>query len=256
MRRGLSLDSGSVVLLAGVALTVGVFIGTSGIGGVLLIPVLVHPVGLSVHHAVATALASFLFIGSAGTWLFARRGSLEWQLIWPVCAGAAFAGYIGARFAAQIEARPLALVIGLLIIGASVLILRPPPVLAPRGVRAPRRERLVLGGVGLTAGFGSGLSGAGGPIFSVPLMIALGFPPLATVGAAQGLQIVAALSGSAANLQAGAINAHALALIVVFQLAGLVAGVRLAHALSSAALRQVAAWLCVGAGVLMVFRAV
>lgn len=250
------MDTGSAVLLAAVALAVGVFIGTSGVGGVLLIPVLVSPVGLSVHQAVATALASFLFIGSVGTWLFARRGSLEWRLIWPVCAGAVFAGYLGARLAAHIDGRPLAFVIGLLIIGASALILRPPPVLAHAGTRSLRRERLVLGCVGLTAGFGSGLSGAGGPIFSVPLMIALGFPPLATVGAAQGLQIVAALSGSVANVQAGTIELQALGLIVVFQLAGLAAGVRLAHALSAVALRQVAAWLCVGAGGLMVLGAI
>ena len=125
------MDIASFALLALVALGVGLFIGISGVGGVLLIPAMIYAAGLSVHQAVATALASFFFIGSAGTWLFARRGTLQWRLIWPVCTGAVLAGYGGARLAAQIDARALALVIGLLIVGASVLILRPPRVLLP-----------------------------------------------------------------------------------------------------------------------------
>ena len=249
------MDIASFALLALVALGVGLFIGISGVGGVLLIPAMIYAAGLSVHQAVATALASFFFIGSAGTWLFARRGTLQWRLIWPVCTGAVLAGYGGARLAAQIDARALALVIGLLIVGASVLILRPPRVLLPGQERTAGRERLILGAIGLSAGFGSGLSGAGGPIFSVPLVIAAGFHPLATVGVAQTLQIVAAFSGSVANLQAGTIDGRALAVIVTLQLLGLSAGVRLAHTLSPITLRKVAAWLCVGAGALMISRA-
>ncbi len=249
----MTADWGSLAFLAATALVVGAFIGTTGIGGVLLIPALIVPGGLTVHQAAATTLASMLFIGVLGTWLFLRRGTLDARLALPVCAGAAGAGYLGAMAAGHIEARPLALVIGTLIVVAGALILRPPPVLAH--ARDARAERWRLAGVGAVSGFGSGLSGAGGPIFSVPLMIALGFATLGAVGVAQALLIVAAISGSVANLQAGAVDFPALALITVFQLLGLTGGVRLAHSLPVSMLRRGAAWLCIVAGAAMAARA-
>ena len=48
--------------------------------------------------------------------------------------------------------------------------------------------------------FLSGLSGAGGPLFSVPIMVILRYAPLAAVGTSQVLQIFAAASGSLGNL--------------------------------------------------------
>lgn len=248
------LDWGSFVVVAAVALAVGVLIGSAGVGGVLLIPVLVYPGGLTVHQAAATALASFFFTGCVGAVLHARRGGLKWRLAWPVCAGALVATYLGALLAAQLAQRPLAIVIGGIIIAAGILILRPGFVLGVTAGRSAQREIGLLVGIGLVAGFGSGLSGAGGPVFASPLMIVLGFAPLAAVGVGQALQIVAAVAGSIANLQSGAIEAGMLTLIVVFQLLGLSTGVRLAHSLPSASLRQLAAWLCLVAGCAMVLR--
>lgn len=249
----MSLDWGSLAFVAATALLVGAFVGTTGVGGVLLIPALIVPGGLTVHQAAATTLASMLFIGSLGTWLFLRRGTLDARLALPVCLGAAGASYLGAIAAGHIAGRPLALVIGALIVIAGTLILRPPPVLVR--ARDARAEGWLLAGVGAVSGFGSGLSGAGGPIFSVPLMIALGFATLGAVGVAQALLIVAAISGSVANLQAGAVDFTALALITSFQLLGVAAGVRLAHSLPVSRLRRVAAWLCIVAGAAMIVRA-
>lgn len=245
-------DGFAFAQLAAVSLAVGVFVGSTGIGGVLLIPVLIFVAGLGVHEAAATTLLSQLFVGAFGAFLFARRGSLELRLLWPVSAGALFCGYAGAQLAARIDASPLALVIGLLIVAASALVLRPPPVLVQARSRAA--QAWVLLAVGIAAGFGSGLSGAGGPIFSVPIMLALGFAPLATVGAGQALQIVAATSGSIAHVRGGLVDPAAFALITLFQLVGVSAGVRLAHALPAATLRRLTAWLCIAAGALMVAR--
>jgi uncharacterized membrane protein YfcA len=105
------------------------------------------------------------------------------------------------------------------------------------------------------SGFGSGLSGAGGPLFSVPLMVILGFGPLAAIGVSQVLQIVAALSGSAASFQDGRIDFALAAWVAVFELAGVAAGVRLAHSVSAIVLRRLAAALCVAVGAFMLVRA-
>ena len=112
----------------------------------------------------------------------------------------------------------------------------------------------MLLGVGAASGFGSGLSGAGGPLFSVPLMLVLGFAPLATIGASQVLQIVAAVFGTIGNLQFGSVAFVTAAWITIFELAGVIAGSYAAHAVSVTALRRMAAGLCIVVGVYMLVR--
>jgi uncharacterized membrane protein YfcA len=226
------------------------------VGGVLLIPFLMLLGGLSIHSAAATALFSFLFTGLLGTYLFRRRGSIDWRLTVPVCVGAVPFGYLGADAAARTDPRPLTLVIAAIIVIAGLYVLRP----ARATNRPPREGRsggdlALLGVVGATAGFGAGLSGAGGPLFSVPLMVILGFAPLPSVGVSQVLQILAATSGSAASAQDGRIDYGIAAWVTVFELAGVVIGVRLAHAASATALRYMAGALCVVVGSFMLVRA-
>src|SRR5471030_2031896 len=84
---------GEWLALAAIALAVGFFIGAVGVGGILLIPTLVWLGGLPIHQATATALFSFLFTGLAGTWLFQRRGSIDWNITRPVLAGALIFSY-------------------------------------------------------------------------------------------------------------------------------------------------------------------
>jgi hypothetical protein len=85
-------------------------------------------------------------------------------------------------------------------------------------------------------------------------MVLAGFVPLAAVGTSQVLQIVAAVFGTAGNLAYGAIDFRMAAWITAFELAGVVAGVRLAHAVSVGTLRRLAAVLCIVVGTLMLWR--
>ena len=108
--------------------------------------------------------------------------------------------------------------------------------------------------MGAASGFGSGLSGAGGPLFSVPIMVILRYAPLAAVGTSQVLQIVAAASGSLGNLEHGFIDWRLAALVTTFELVGVVLGVRLAHAVSQLVLRRLAGALCLAVGGLLLAR--
>jgi uncharacterized membrane protein YfcA len=248
-------DPLSAALLAVVATAVGFFIGAVGVGGVLLIPFLVLLGGLDIHAAAATALFTFLFTGLLGTWLFQRRGSIRWRLAVPVCAGATVAGYLGAAAGGLIAPRPLTLLIAAIIMVAGLWVLRPAPERSiPRDGASPGDTATLLG-VGAAAGFGSGLSGAGGPLFSVPIMVLLGFSPLAAIGVSQVLQIVAAVSGSAASVQDGRIHFVIAVWVTAFELAGVVAGTRLAHSVSGVVLRRIAAWLCIAVAAFMAVRA-
>jgi uncharacterized membrane protein YfcA len=191
-----------------------------------------------------------------GTWLFQRRGSINWRLTLPVCIGAVLFAYLGSAAATHIAPQTLAVTIAAIIIGAGAYVFVPPrgPLRGPRDGRG-RGDLMILIAVGAAAGFGSGLSGAGGPLFSVPLMVILGFAPLAAVGASQVLQIIASVSGSLAALQDGRIDFALAAWVTGFELAGVAAGVRLAHAVSARALRRVAGALCIAVGAFMLMRA-
>jgi uncharacterized membrane protein YfcA len=244
----------TAALLAAVAVAVGFFIGAVGVGGVLLIPALAVLGGLEIHRASATALFTFLFTGLLGTWLFSRRGSMDWRMTAPVCAGSVIFSYVGAMLNSWIEPRPLALIIAAIIVFAGLYVLLPGRRGDSfRGTRGPAAQAL-LACVGAAAGLGSGLSGAGGALFSVPMMIALGFVPLASIGASQVLQIVVAASGTIGNLQFGSVDFRTAAWVSAFSLAGVALGARAAHAVSVAVLRRMAAGLCIAVGLLMLSR--
>ncbi len=233
---------------------VGFLIGAVGIGGILLIPALIAFAALTPHQASATALFTFIFTGILGTILFQRQRSIDWRQTAAVCAGALVFSYLGAMVSARVADATLMRIIAALIIFAGVYVLLP--------VRKDERAR-VAGGrlpllllIGALSGFGSGFSGAGGPLFSVPLMVATGFAPLLAVGTSQVLQIFSAASGTMANLQYGDIHWPVVAWVTAGELLGVFAGARLAHAVSAIALRRgsgglcvvVGAWLLIGRG--------
>jgi uncharacterized membrane protein YfcA len=244
----------SAILIAAVAAVVGLLIGTVGIGGVLMVAFLALFGGLTIHQAAATSLFSFLFTGVLGTWLYQRRGTIDWRVAIPVCASALVFGFAGAAVAAVMDPRPLAIIIALLIVFAGVYVLLPSRTLLEKRSGKGAGQPWLLASVGAASGFGSGFSGAGGPLFSVPLMVILRYVPLTAVATGQALQIVAAASGSMANVRHGFIDFEMALLITIFELAGVIAGVRVAHAASPLMLRRLAGVLCVATGGFMLFR--
>ena len=240
-------------VLAGVALTVGIAIGAVGIGGVLLIPALEVLSPLSLRPAMATALFTFIFTGLVGTVAFQRRGSIDWRVTMPLCGGGALFGFAGAWVNARVATSGLALVLSLLILAAGVFALRGN---GNEAGASPARHRsaLLVFGVGSITGFGSGLTGVGGPALSVPMMVLLGFPALTSIAASQVIQVLAAASGSVANLLHGQVDFRLAAGLTLFEVAGVWFGTRLAHAVDPRVLRRAVALLCIVVGALLLAR--
>jgi uncharacterized membrane protein YfcA len=236
----------AMLLLLASCLVVGVFIGAVGIGGVLLVPSLMLFAHLSVHQAAATALFSFLFTGILGGWLFSRRGSIDWRIAGPVCAGAFVLSFAGAAVGSRVPASVLMWIIAAILLGAGLYILLPNARQSSDLEKDPGRRNFgPLLGIGAVSGFGAGISGAGGPLFSVPIMLALQFDALAAVGTGQVVQIASSLSGSLGNMSYGSIQ-YGLALpVTVAELIGTLLGVRIAHAVHGNQLRVGAAILCI-----------
>jgi uncharacterized membrane protein YfcA len=238
-----------------IALLVGVLIGTTGIGGVLLIPALKLLSPLSIQEAMATSLFTFIFTGLVGAVLFQRRGSIVWAVTIPLCIGGALFGFIGALASTRIDGRWLALILAVLIVCAGGYTLatgrRQAAASEPR---PPQERRMLLVGIGAATGFGSGLTGVGGPALSVPMMVVAGFPALTAIGASQVIQVIASLSGSAAHLAHGTIDLPLAGRLALVEVIGVWGGVHLAHAVNAVLLRRVVGVLCVLVGVGMMAR--
>ncbi len=239
-------------VLAATSFVVGVLIGAVGIGGILLIPALVTIAALPIHAASATALFTFIFTGALSTFMFARRGSIDWTAGLLVSAGALAFSFLGAYVNSLVAAPVLGRVIGAVIALAGVNVLVPLRRFAVVDSASPRWPLLLA--VGAVAGFGSGLTGAGGPLFSVPIMLTLGFAPLMTIGVSQVLQIASATMGTVANLAFGSIDFGVAAWVIPFELVGVAAGVSIAHRANVTQLRHGAAWLCLVTGAFILVR--
>lgn len=235
---------------------VGALIGAVGVGGVLLVPALIYLTDLGVHQSMATALCSFLATGVAGALAFQRKGSIDWWVTLPLCLGALVCSYLGAMANAYVNGQVLTLVLAALIVVAGLYMVgavsgMPSPAFAGR----PRSQWMLLVGLGSVAGFSSGLTGTGGPLVAVPLMILCGFPPLMTVGASQVLQIIAAGSGTLGNLVYGSIDFVLVAMIVAFEVGGVLLGVKIVHAVDVLQVRRLIAWLCIIIGTGIIYGA-
>lgn len=244
--------------LALIALVVGMLIGAVGIGGLLLIPALQALTGLPIRTAMATALSTFIVTGVLGTILFHRRGSIDWAITRPLCLGAVLFGFVGAWANAHMAGHVLSVILAALILAAginTVLSRRPPasPVTMPCAA-LPASRRTLLFWIGAVAGFGSGLTGVGGPALSVPLLLLCGFSPLAAIGASQVVQIVAAVSGTLGNLQYGIIDLPLAALLTAFEVVGVCLGVYLVHRLNPAWLRSTIGLICILVGSWLLLR--
>ncbi len=239
----MSLESAPLFLASGI---VGFLIGAVGVGGILLIPALVALAGLTPHQAGATALFTFLFTGILGTILFQRHGSIDWKQTGAVCIGAIIFSYLGAMASTAVGEIVLMRVIAVLIIFAGIYVFLPSR--KKPSTRMNNNRLFLLIGIGAVAGFGSGFSGAGGPLFSVPLMVVTGFAPLLAIGTSQVLQIVSAASGSLANLRVGDIQWSLVTVITGGELVGVFAGVKLAHSVSANTLKRGAGLICLAVG--------
>jgi uncharacterized membrane protein YfcA len=236
-----------MILLVAVAVVAGSLIGAVGIGGVLLPPALIWLIGLDPHTAAGTASWCFLFTSLVGIGAYARKRALPWRLALLLTAGAAPAAAGGALTNGIAPAWVLHLALAVLTLGTGVYNL------LPRRARADRESLpavfAVLVGVGV--GFGSALTGTGGAVLLVPVLLSLGVAPRTAVAASQliGLPLVAfACAAFGGN---GQIRYGLGSLLGIVSGVAVVAGAAMAGRLPQHRLRQAASATLVGVGILL-----
>lgn len=240
------------LLVAGIAAVIlGAAIGATGIGGVLLVPVLTVALGIDVKQAIAAALLSYLPGCAVAVVMYARRGSIVWRDVWPLCLGALPAAWAGAWAARGAPAGLLETVIGVLLLSGGLYAWRSPRNVTVAGRRLGSGTLLALGA---GTAFVSALTGAGGAFVLLPMLLLLDMPVLPAIGLGQAIALPIAGLASVANIQAGLVDVGLATLLAVSLSVGIAVGTPIAHALPQLVLRRLLGGVVVFAGVSMLLR--
>jgi uncharacterized membrane protein YfcA len=235
-----------LIALMALGLASGLLIGCIGIGGVILVPALVFLGGIPIHRAIPAALLAYVVSGLVATVIFARQKSIRWSMALWLCLAAAPAAFAGAWAVKNADARLLEILIG----GLTTI----------SGINSLRREQRVEAAndlvatpllllIGAGTGFTSSMSGTGGPLVLVPILMALNLPVLTVIGLSQAIQLPIAIVGTFGNYLYGELDWYLGCLLALALMIGSWQGARLAHIAPRDLLRRVVSIVLIVIGV-------
>jgi uncharacterized membrane protein YfcA len=210
---------------------------------VLLVPVLTQVAGVPLERAIAASLLGFVVAGVYAAFVHLRRARLEPRPVTVLCVAAAAGAIAGAATLDWLPASAVRLFIALLCLGSGLHALLST---TPAGKRVPSPP--ALGVLGLLVGYASAISGTGGPVTLIPLLLALRTPAAPAI--ALGLAAQLPISASAALVYAieGRMDLRLGAILGALLVAGTYAGARLSHRLSGRELTVAVALVLVAVG--------
>lgn len=225
-----------LVLIALLGSLSGLMIGCIGIGGVILVPALVFLAGIAIQIAIPAAMFAYILSGLVATLVFARNKSIDWRMASSLCLGGTPAAFAGAWAVSIFDGRVLAGGLGLLTLLSGLNSLR-------QRIRADADRASLPHGVlllvGTVTGFLSSVTGTGGPLLLVPILLSMRLGVLASVALSQVFQLPIAIAATAGNIVYGKLDFVLGVILAVSLSGGSFFGAKLAHAVPRAALRGV-----------------
>lgn len=116
------------------------------------------------------------------------------------------------------------------------------------------RSATIDGSIGAVTGVVSAISGTGGPVVLIPILLFFGTPVLVAVGAGQVVQLPIGVLSTLVNVRSGALVWQSSMLVAVALTLGSLLGGYLAHRLPITVLSRGAAFFYVVAGVLLLIK--
>lgn len=224
-------------VLIALGLPIGLLIGLIGIGGVLLTPALVHIFGQDIHPAVSLSLASFVLAGIAATARTrsgdARLQANDWVFLAAIIPGAV----AGALSAPWIPSGPLSLIVSACVAFAGMSSLR-----KPAGGDTAEFSGTLLCSPGVITGLLSAVSGSGGPLIGLPLLLWNGMDVRRALLLAQVAQLPVAGTATLVNGYGGSVDIFAAGILGIAIVAGMLAGFAVSRRIETALLRTAIAW--------------
>jgi uncharacterized membrane protein YfcA len=210
---------------------------------VILVPVLTEIAGVPLERAVAACMLGFFFSSLYAAFIHLRRARLPARPVAALCLAAAAGAALGAATLHHLPDTGVRLFVAGLALASGLHALGTPH--AP-GMHAPDSGVLAL--LGVVVGYGSAISGTGGPVMLIPILLLLRTPVAEAIalGVTAGLPI--AFAATAVYAAADQIDVPLALTLAAFLVAGAFAGGKLVHRLSSRALTAAVAWTLVGVG--------
>jgi len=187
------------VLTLAFAVVIGIALGMFGGGGsILTVPIFTYVAGLDPKVAIAASLPVVAVISACGALGHWRAGNVELRTAFTLGVFTMIGGFAGARGAHVLSGQLQMLIFAVVMIGASVAMLRGTsqgPVVGPA---APRLPVMRIAPLGLGVGLLTGVVGVGGGFLIVPALVSLANLPMrVAVGTSL---LVIAMNASAGTL--------------------------------------------------------
>lgn len=228
----------------------GTLVGCVGIGGVVIVPALVYLANVPFQTAIPAASAAYIISGIIGTRAYAGAGHVPWRAATPLFIAAMPAAVAGAFASGHAPVILLEVLIGLLAATSGVLALSPR---TPAGNGERAMDAASLSWLGAVTGFGSSLTGTGGPLILVPLLMTLEYPVIISIGMAQVIQLPIAVLATMTNAWSQSIEPMLAMYLAAGLAVGTWTGARLANAMPRATLKRIVAVVLIltGGGLLL-----
>lgn len=242
------MSLGAILVLTVSALTVGIMAGCTGVGPAILPPLLAYLGGINLHIAIATSMWSFLLTSTAGAVAYARRKSVDWRMALWLSVSIIPAAILGARTNALLSAEVLTVILATVIGLAGLNAL----VKSPKGIRhSVYIKGPALLTIGAFVGFASSLTGTGGPILLIPILLMMRVTPLIAIGVSQAIIFPLAAFSVIGYLLYGQLDFLLGTLMGITLAVGVVFGAAIAHSLPTLVLQRVLAIVLISIGALM-----
>jgi uncharacterized membrane protein YfcA len=167
-------------------LVIGFLIGSIGIGGVLLAPSLVFFGGMGVRDSIAISMASFIIPGFVALATVVRTVGSDVRNRWPLLLATAPGAFAGALALGMLPDGVALGILALFMLATGIRVLVGQRVARGGGERPTNAADSVIGTV---TGFLSAITGTGGPMVMVPILLWSGTPAFQAVALGQIAQL-------------------------------------------------------------------
>lgn len=228
----------------------GILIGVTGIGGVLVVPVLHELRGIDFRASIAAASLAFGLPGVVALWRMRceRRALSKNEL---VLIGATVPGaLLGGLFVHVVETRSLLGALGIATVASGFWGLRT----QIKTGSAPSLPSALACAAGCAVGFGSAVTGTGGPVVLWPVMMAARQELRSSLLVAQAIQLPISLCASAIHMVSGGIDLQLSAVVGVILVLGALLGQTASLLLSAKLLRTGICLLLIATGSFYIHR--
>ena len=233
----------TALALISLGLPIGFLIGLIGIGGVLLTPALVHLFGRDIHESVSLSFANFVLAGVVAEMRVATDDA--WLRVgdWIFLAAIIAAALVGVLVSPAIPKASLSLIALACVAVAGFSSLR-----KPSGKGDSTIAPDTLGGLGAVTGFLSVISGTGGPLICLPLLLWKGIDVRRALLLAQAAQLPFAGTATLVNGYSSALDLTAAGILSASIVTGMLAGFVISRRIDASVLRTCTAWSLVVVG--------